>query len=100
MSQRNYIEAHILLSDWHGVYIPQTALEVLDPAWFNKCAIGDLETIAEGHEAEWYWDAWEVVLNNAHYTDPQGIGWTLYHDGDLWAIPDGFTDEQWDKLFW
>jgi hypothetical protein len=43
------------------------------------------DAIAMGEDEE-YWQAWEKVLDNAFFVDEQGKTWTLYQDGDLFAI--------------
>lgn len=37
-------------------------------------------------DSEWYWEAWDSILNNAFWIDSNGIKYTLYQDGNLWAI--------------
>lgn len=84
-----YIE--ILLSDSHGIYVPQTFCEYYDgvAGWEgideedkNACLGGP-----EGPAGEWYWEAWDAILNNARFVDPvTGDVWYLYQDGDLFAI--------------
>ena len=76
-----------------GIYIPQRfAREVV-----RECVTGvsdeDYETLERGPEPsnEWYWEAWEMVLNNAELTDTvTGVKYFLHQDGDLWALPEGY----------
>ena len=73
----------LLLSDARGVYIPRDFAEGFDlHAWhidFDVSALSD-------PESEFYWDTWERVLNNAYYFNAEGNRFTLWQDGDLWAI--------------
>ena len=50
----------------------------------------DLAACQDGPDNDWYWEAWDNILNNAEHTDSQGITWRLHQDGDLWEVPDGF----------
>ena len=83
----------LLLSDAHGIYIPKTFYDGFDlSAWnVNHRTIDDL---SDPHK-EYYWDTWEVVLNNSFLIDKDGHKWTLWQDGNLWAICDDLmTDEE------
>lgn len=87
---QNAHTAEILLGDYRGVYIPQHFAEgfkIGEGGWQGIDA-DDLETLEEGPEAEYYWEAWDSVLNKAYFVDENGLKWTLMQDGDLWAIPD------------
>lgn len=35
---------------------------------------------------EWYWDAWDWVLNNAEFVTEGADKFRLHQDGDLWGI--------------
>lgn len=75
----------LLLNDNRGVYIPQHFVEEFDLDKFEGIDPEDVETLKKGPEEEWYWEAWENVLNNATYTE-SGKTWTLHQDGDLWLV--------------
>ena len=47
----------------------------------------DLNTIANGPDDEYYWDAWQSILDNATVIDHDGNEYTMFQDGDLWLIP-------------
>jgi len=84
----------LLLSDARGVYIPRDFLtHGLGEIDSDRCAAWGLtETNREWWEdaaspdSEFYWDAWEWILNNARYIDSAGNVYNLYQDGDLWAL--------------
>ena len=83
----------LLLSDSRGVYIPRDFIECFDIDKWNIDSkyMGRLSS----PDDELYWDNWDVVLNNAKHTDKQGNVWTLWQDGDLWAIcHDLMTEEE------
>ena len=83
----------LLLSDSRGVYIPRDFIEFFD---LNQWNIDSkyMERLSSPDD-ELYWDNWNVVLNNAKHTDKQGNVWTLWQDGDLWAIcHDLMTEEE------
>ena len=80
----------LLITDAWGVYIPQEAVRSL---LFDKSTVTqeDLDTLEEGPEHEWYWEAWAHVLDTGIIVDriAKTERYTLYQDGDLWAIPEG-----------
>ncbi|MCP3653588.1 MAG: hypothetical protein GY766_01635 [Herbaspirillum sp.] len=76
----NYI-THFLDSA-RGVYIPRDFALMIDPQDWTGIDPQDLQTLKDGPDSEFYWDAWESVLNNAESLD----GWTLHQDGDLWLV--------------
>ncbi len=48
--------------------------------WEEECLVKQLVY------NESYWDAWEDILSNWHYTLPDGRKVTLYQEGDLWEV--------------
>ena len=76
----------ILMSDNRGVYIPRDFAEGFD-GW-SGINIEDLEILKKGPDVDWYWEAWDNVLNDAFHNDKDGFTWRLYQDGDLFAICD------------
>lgn len=73
----------LLLSDVRGIYIPRDFAEGFDlNAWhidFDVSALSD-------PEGEFYWDTWKRVVSSAFLFDAEGNRFTLWQDGDLWAI--------------
>ena len=84
-------EPTLILDSRHGVYIPEI---------FGRCyedRIPErLYSFLQDPEREEYWNAWEWVLDNVTI-EIDGQPHYLWHDGDLWAIPDGidFDLESW-----
>lgn len=79
----------LLFDSARGCYIPQQfALHCLDESdgWVGVSQ-EDLEALREGPDAEWYWQAWDTVEQNAQWVDPKDVEnvYRLYQDGDLWA---------------
>jgi len=79
--------AVILLCDSaSGSYIPQRFAREISVACLSGIDGTVLTYLDEsGPEAEFYWDEWQYVLDNAKLT-LGGDEYTLYHDGDLWAL--------------
>ena len=84
----------LILSDARGTYIPRDF--VTDD--YNEIAVDhclswgltddnkDEWQDASNPDSEWYWEAWDWILNNAQYTDDDGNVYRLMQDGDLWAL--------------
>lgn len=89
-----------ILDSNRGIYIPKFFAEDFDLSKFEGINDEDIETLKSGPDAEWYWEAWESVLNNAKHTDDEGIEWTLHHDGDLFLVAtDELSDEDFENFF-
>ena len=90
------------LNDSRGVYLPQCFVEDCGAAFWSVCT-EDRDILKAGPDHEWYWDAWENVLNSAVFTDDDGMRWELWQDwdeGDLFAIcPDLMTAEEYKNFF-
>ena len=77
----------LLVSDSYGIYVPQVFAESFGENW--EISEEDLEILKTGPDHEFYWEAWETVLNNARSTCREdGKEYWLQQDGDLWAIED------------
>ena len=74
----------LLLNSARGVYIPQNFVECFDAnEWhLSQYDVKELSNPAN----EFYWDAWNSVLDTAYFVDNEGNKWTLFQDGDLWAL--------------
>lgn len=99
-------EVELLVDDHHGVYVPMVFAQVYNsPENFkNYDEISkDLEFLANEvnnpNEIENYWYAWEDVERTAILVFSDGSLGYLYQDGDLWAIPNDLTDEQYLEFF-
>lgn len=111
-AQKFGVEAKLLIGDSAGIYIPKefvegfltfeeleqedeegemqrlvTGFNHAENNWkINGLTLEDIQILLDPYH-EHYWDVWEDVTQNAEYTDPNGIKWTLWQDGDLWAVP-------------
>lgn len=83
-------EPLLWLSSARGVYIPRDFVQSFAD-WTVVHGVGaKTKAILEaGPDHEWYWEAWEDVLNNATVIDLAGNEFSVYQDGDCWLIPEG-----------
>jgi hypothetical protein len=93
------VHSKLLLADRHGVYIPQVFCENFElDSWHLKKSDKDVKCCLSGPDEEWYWEAWEAIMNKAKHLDSYGCEWHLEQDGDLFAVhyceyEDGEHDE-------
>jgi len=92
----------LLVSDRHGVYIPQIFAGFDFTNWTGIVA-ENIEVLLRGpdHEdSQNYWDIWNDVTMNAVHTDTNGNVWRLWQDGDLWVYCEALmTDEEYYNFF-
>lgn len=81
-----YLFPEILLSDSRGIYIPRDAVDFLTNGKWSGFDPEDLKHLSDP-ENEQYWEAWDLICNNARFIDDQGNEWVLYQNGDLFTIP-------------
>ena len=72
----------LFLDSNRGVYIPQCFAQAIDVKDWTGIKTEDLDVLRAGPDAEFYWDAWNSVLDSAETLD----GKVLHQDGDLWLI--------------
>lgn len=81
----------LLISDRHGVYIPQHFAQDFDlPAFGLTEDDEDVAILREGADHEHYWDAWDALMSKAETAE----GGYLHQDGDLWLVHPHLMDEQ------
>lgn len=81
--------AELFLDSARGIYIPQNFAEIVKRKCVEGVSAEQWAILEEGPEHEWYWEAWDEVLNSAVLTNPDtGQRFTPYQDGDLWLIPE------------
>lgn len=88
----SYIE--IFADSSRGQYIPQYFGESVLVRCLSGVSADDLETLKAGPDAEFYWDVWASVLDNARLTDDSGHVWSIYQDGDLFIIRDDCPEHE------
>ena len=90
---------NLLVSDANGIYVPQVFATNYDLSLWSNIDPEDLTTIEEGPDHEYYWEAWNNILNSATYL-LGGDQYHLHNDGDLWAICyDKVSDEEYEEFF-
>lgn len=92
----------LFLDGSRGIYIPQAFAESIKLPALSGLRDGDtLDILRVGPDHEFYWEAWEHVLNNATVTDDDGVEFSVYQDGDCWLVPKGmeWSDEE-DGYVW
>lgn len=92
------MKAKLLIIDDHGIYIPQIFCSCYKPQ-LDTIPTDTLAVCLAGPNHPEYWEAWEEVLELAIITLDDDKEYTIYQDGNLWAIPadyDGDFDDLWD----
>lgn len=74
----------LLLDSARGIYIPRDFVESFDLSLWNGITDENIE-ILKNPDHEYYWEAWDEVLNNATFVE-NGFTWYLSQDGDLWVM--------------
>ena len=85
---------NLILSDFRGVYIPRDFLcDDYNEVAIERCESWGLNENNKDHwidastpDSEYYYEAWDWVLQNAEYTCDNGDVYTLHQDGDLWGL--------------
>jgi hypothetical protein len=88
-------EPNLVLSSGHGIYIPQLFCNDVDEYRANCIGVDykDVQICQQGPDHEWYWEAWQSILDNAHIVSDD-VTWRLHQDEDLWEVPDCY---QWPE---
>ena len=86
-------DSKLLLSDSHGVYIPQIYCEQLteDDAADMGVEWYDVVCCQSGPDQDCYWESWQAILDSAEITEPATLKedesqWRLIQSGDLWQV--------------
>jgi hypothetical protein len=91
----------LLMSDSHGIYIPQFFID--DCSFWEGISTDCRDCLAMGpdyQENPSYWEYWDECLNSAYFIDKHGNKFVLWQDGDLWAYcPDIMTDLEYSEFF-
>jgi hypothetical protein len=85
----------LLLSDARGQYIPRDFVTIFDMKRWHLTE-EDVEACLDPYN-EWYWEQWYCIEYKARYTDDDGFSWTLHQDGDLYAVRDDMTEDDWEE---
>jgi len=88
----------LLADSARGIYIPQHFANTC-AGWYG-IADDDRAILQAGPDHSAYWDAWDIVLNNARFRLADGRVFSLHQDGDLWAVSyDDLTDAEYSEFF-
>ena len=98
----NTIENRVMLlaDSHHGVYIPQFTVKdhLNHPAWdWSEVSQDDVQAVLAGPDNDWYWEAWENVMNSVKVRS-QGTEYVIVYNEDLWLVPTDVDEsevEQW-----
>lgn len=82
-------EPTLLLDSNRGDYIP----EIFARCYEHRIP-EHIYSYLQDPEREEYWEAWAWVLDTVTI-EIDGYPHYLWHDGDLWAIPEGFDLDGW-----
>lgn len=96
-------DSKLLLSDSHGVYIPQMYCEGMTETHAQSIGIAydDVLVCQSGPDQECYWESWQAILDSAEITEPATLKedesqWRLIQSGDLWQVrSDVEIPEEW-----
>ena len=63
----------LLLDGNRGIYLPQNFAEDFKLEAFGlDRESDDIQTLLAGPDGEWYWEAWDSVVDAARYVDADG----------------------------
>ena len=92
------IEDVVLLADsHHGIYIPQLVVEqYLDhPMWdWSEVDKEDINAVLAGPDNEWYWEAWDSIMDEVKVVDEDGTEYMIMYNEDLWLVPVDISEEE------
>jgi hypothetical protein len=90
-------DCQLLLSDSHGVYIPQLYCSDISEDDCEDFSVKweDVQICQRGPEEELYWEAWQSICDSAEWEENLEM-WRLLQNGDLWAVKaDCEIPEEW-----
>jgi hypothetical protein len=90
-------DCQLLLSDSHGVYIPQIYCSDISEDDCEDLSVSweDVKVCQSGPDSELYWEAWQNICDSAEWEE-SGFMWRLLQNGDLWAVKtDCEIPEEW-----
>lgn len=89
-----------LIPDRVGRYIPQEFAEKYGDNITNRDALSDedIEIVLEGPESEFYWQAWDNLLQSVRL-EIDGTEYIIAQNGDLFAIEPDLSDDAWDMFY-
>ena len=121
-------KTELILSDSHGVYIPQLFCQDNDKikeaypfdswvllhgpyvssedlpensetfTYFNE-KTNDSDSFTVEEIRDLYWECWDNILRNTVYITDNHESWYLYQSGDLWAYNSNMTEREEEEFF-
>lgn len=93
--------ASIEISDSNGIYIPKIFVEQFlstsgENKWNSLVPVGfhaDFAICSKGPETDFYWEAWEEIIQNFQFTDSIGRTFSLHQNGDLFLVDAEFHEK-------
>jgi len=82
MTNKQAKQAELYANSALGIYIPQYFAQTVKREEILYVTKEDWFILESGPDHEFYWDAWDTVLNCAETRD----GGVLWQDGDLWIV--------------
>jgi len=87
-------DIQLLVSDRHGIYIPQFFCQNYLNYIVNKDELEEqINDCLEGPDNEFYFESWDDITQQVKLKDDNGDPMTIGYlgeSGDLWAIPEGY----------
>jgi len=86
--ENDFKDCHLILDAARGIYIPRDFAAIIDVNYIkDACKFTDDLEICKNPDHEWYWEAWQNILDNMQINIMgDGIFYSLYQDGDLFAV--------------
>lgn len=89
-------KVELLYDSHHGQYIPQLTVneQLSNENWdWSEISEEDIAALKEGPDHEWYWEAWNNVLDNVTISH-EGQKYNLMENEGLFAVPEDATEDQ------
>lgn len=94
-NKRNLTAVDLLVGEGNGIRIPQVFVTNYDVTVWGLSENDEDVLICQDPDHEWYWEAWDSLLNKAKFTDKYGNEYFLYQDGALWGLcPELMSDQE------
>jgi hypothetical protein len=90
----------LILDDHRGIYIPRDFVEgfLFEGHDWTGIDAEDIAILREGPDHDLYWDAWDVVTDNARIT-VDGKEFYLWQDGALFVIAVDLPEDEAEEFF-
>ena len=88
-----------LVDSHHGQYIPQIFAQTVNKSLCKGVPDTDWDILERGLslDNEFYWDTMIDAETNCEIHDSNGKVWTLYYNGDLFAVTGNVPEEFYER---